>query len=170
MKEATETADVSGPANQTPGSDRELSITRIIDATPDKVYRAWTEPALLKRWFAPEPWTTPVVETDVRPGGSSLIVMRGPDGNEFPNRGVYLEVVKNERLVFTDAYTRAWEPSRKAFMTVTVTFEKEGSAMTRYVARVQHWSAADCHAHKEMGFHQGWGKSADQLAALAATI
>ena len=57
------------------------------------------------QWFAPLPWTTPRAELDVRPGGASLVVMRGPDGNEFPNRGVYLEVVANERLVFTDAYT-----------------------------------------------------------------
>ena len=52
------------------------------------------------------------VETDLRPGGATLVVMRGPDGNGGlrPNRGVYLEVVPNERLVFTDAYSRAWEP------------------------------------------------------------
>ena len=55
----------------------------------------------------------------MRPGGANLVVMRGPDGNDMPNRGVYLEVVKNERLVFTDAYTKAWEPSRKPFMTVS---------------------------------------------------
>jgi len=81
-----------------PASDRDLVLTRIINAPREKVFRAWTEPELLKQWFAPLPWTTPVAETDVRPGGSSLIVMRDPDGNEFPNRGVYLEVVKNERL------------------------------------------------------------------------
>jgi uncharacterized protein YndB with AHSA1/START domain len=53
----------------------------------------------------------------VRVGGSNLVVMRGPDGNEFPNRGVYLEIVKNERLVSTDAFTKAWEQSEKPFMT-----------------------------------------------------
>ena len=83
-------------------------------------------PELLKQWFAPLPYTTPHAELDVRPGGSSLIVMRGPDGNEFPNRGVYLEVVPNERLVFTDAFTKAWEPSEKPFMTVVLTFEDVG--------------------------------------------
>jgi uncharacterized protein YndB with AHSA1/START domain len=88
-------------------SDRELVLNRIINVPPEKVFEAWTDPELLKQWFAPLPWTTPVAETDVRPGGSSLIMMRGPDGNEFPNRGVYLEVVRNERLVFTDAYTKA---------------------------------------------------------------
>src|ERR1700722_5576377 len=112
---------------------RALILTRIIDAPREKVFKAWTEPALLKKWFATAPWTTPVVETDIRPGGASLIVMRGPDGNEFPNAGVYLEVVENERLVFTNAYTKAWEPSKKPFMTVILTFEDNGGH-TKYTA------------------------------------
>ena len=152
-----------------PTNDRELVLTRIINAPREKVYRAWTEPALLKQWFAPLPWTTPIVETDVRPGGSSLVVMRSPEGQEQPCRGVYLEVVKNERLVFTDAYTKAWEPSAKPFMTVTITLENEGGK-TRYTARVQHWTVADREAHEKMGFHQGWGQCADQLATLAAKL
>ena len=106
--------------------DRELVLTRLIDAPRENLYRAWTEPELLKQWFAPSPYTTPVAEMDVRPGGANLIVMRGPDGTEMPNRGVYLEVVKNEKLVFTDAYTKAWEPAQKPFMTVILTFEDEG--------------------------------------------
>ena len=96
--------------NQTTTSaeGRDLVLTRIIDAPREEVFKAWTEPALLKQWFAPLPYTVPQVETDVPPGGSNLVVMRGPDGNEFPSRGVYLEVVKNERLVFTDAFVKAW--------------------------------------------------------------
>src|SRR5690242_2582983 len=149
----------------TPNSDRELVLTRIIDAPREKLFRAWTDPELLKQWFAPLPYTTPHAEMDVRPGGSSLIVMRGPDGNEFPNRGVYLEVVENERLVFTDAYTKAWEPSEKPFMTVVLTFEDEGGGdeggKTRYTARVLHWVVADREMHEKMGFHEGWGQCAD---------
>jgi uncharacterized protein YndB with AHSA1/START domain len=148
-----------------PASDRELVLTRLIDAPREKVFRAWTDPALLKQWFAPLPYTTPVAELDVRPGGGNLIVMRSPEGQDLPNRGVYLEVVKNERLVITDAYTNAWEPSEKPFMTVILTFENEGGK-TRYTARVRHWTVADREAHEKMGFHQGWGQCADQLAAL----
>ncbi len=85
-------------------SNRDLVLTRIIDAARDKVFRAWTQPELLQQWFAPAPWITSRVETDVRPGGASLIVMRSPDGKEFPSRGVYLEVVENELLVFTAAH------------------------------------------------------------------
>jgi uncharacterized protein YndB with AHSA1/START domain len=162
----TETQHPKATTPTATSSDRELVITRVIDAPREKVFRAWTEPELLKQWFAPRPWTTPVAELDVRPGGSSLIVMRSPEGNEYPGRGVYLEVVKNERLVFTDAYTKAWEPSEKPFMTVTVTLEDLGDK-TKYTACVWHWTVADRETHEKMGFHTGWALCADQLAAVA---
>jgi uncharacterized protein YndB with AHSA1/START domain len=150
-------------------ADRELVLTRLINAPREKVYRAWTEPELLKQWFAPKPYTTPIVEIDVRPGGSAYFVMRGPDGKDLPNHGVYLEVVPNERLVSTDAYVKAWEPSEKPFMTLILTFEDEGGK-TRYTARVRHWTVADREAHEKMGFHEGWGLCADQLEALVEKL
>jgi uncharacterized protein YndB with AHSA1/START domain len=155
--------------NSTTEHEHDLVLTRLIDAPREKLFRAWTEPKLVTQWFAPRPWTTSRVEMDVRPGGSSLVVMRSPDGEEFPNPGVFLEVVKNEKLVFTDAYTSAWVPSPKPFMTAIVTFEDEGGK-TRYTARARHWNAEDKATHEKMGFHEGWGICADQLAALAAKI
>jgi uncharacterized protein YndB with AHSA1/START domain len=146
-------------------SDRDLVISRIINAPREKVFRAWTDPELLKQWFAPLPYTTPIAELDVRPGGASLIVMRDPQGNDLPNRGVYLDVVENERLVFTNAYTKAWEPSEKPFMTVILTFEDD-NGKTKYTALVRHWTVADRETHEKMGFYQGWGQCADQLEAL----
>jgi uncharacterized protein YndB with AHSA1/START domain len=154
----------------TPGrAAHELVLTRLIDVPRRKLFRCWTEPALIVRWFTPPPWKTIAAEIDLRAGGSSLITMQGPDGTQIPNRGVYLEVVPDERLVFTDAYSSAWVPSAKAFMTGILTFENEGG-QTRYMARVRHWSAEDCLAHEKMGFHEGWGVATDQLAALAATL
>ena len=144
---------------------RDLILKRIINARSEKVFKAWTEPALLKKWFAPLPWKTAKVETDVRVGGANLIVMRSPDGKEYPNHNVYLEVVKNERLVFTDAFTAAWQLSEKPFMVVELMFEAQGEH-TNYTARVHHWSIADREAHEKMGFHQGWVTCAEQLAAL----
>ena len=155
-------------------ADRELVLTRLIDAPREKLWRAWTDPELLKQWFAPKPWTTPVVELEVRPGGSVLFVMRSPEGQDMPNHGTYLEVVPNERLVSTDAFTRGWEPSTKPFMLLIVTFEnvagEDGGRKTRYTARVRHWSVEDKEAHEKMGFHEGWGICADQLTALVAKI
>lgn len=148
---------------------RELVLTRLIPAPAAALYRAWTEPDLLKRWFAPKPFTVALAETDPRPGGTTRIVLRGPDGTEYPSTGVYLELVENARIVFTDAYVRAWEPSAKPFFTGIITFAPEGDA-TRYTARVLHWSTQDCAAHAAMGFHDGWGRCADQLAELAAGL
>lgn len=154
-------------ANDT--GERDLVLTRLMPATPDKLFSAWTEPYLLRQWFAPKPWTTPVAQTDPRPGGSSLVVMRSPEGQDFPNHGVYLEVVANRKLVFTDAYVRAWEPSPKPFMTVILSFDPEHDH-TRYTARVRHWTTEDRAAHEKMGFHTGWGLCADQLEALVRTL
>jgi len=97
-------------------------------------WRRWTDPELMKQWFAPKPFTVPVVETDLRAGGSSLVVMRDPDGNDYPNPGVHLEVVPNEKIVFTDAFAKAWEPALKPFMVATVTLEDSGGGKTRCTA------------------------------------
>ena len=111
---------------------------------------------------------------DRRPTGGLILHHHAqPEGEDHPCRGVYLEVVENEHLVFTDAFINAWEPSTKPFMVATLTFENIGTAdrpRTRYTAHVQHWSAADREAHENMGFHPGWGQCADQLAALVATL
>lgn len=157
------------PANPA-ANPRELVLERVLDAPRDRIWRCWTEPDLLRQWFAPSPWTVSRVEVDVRPGGSSLVVMRSPEGQDFPNQGVYLDVVPNERLVFTDAFVRAWEPSAKPFFTGILTFEDAGAGKTRYVARALHWSVSDCETHEKLGFHIGWGVCADQVEALARSL
>lgn len=153
-----------------PNTNHDLVLTRIMDVPREKLFRAWTEADLLKQWFAPLPYTTPHAEIDARPGGASYIVMRSPDGQDLPNRGVFLEVVKNEKVVFTDAFTKAWEPSAKPFFTGIVTFEDLGGGKTKYTAVARHWTAEDRETHEKMGFHEGWGQCADQLAALAAKL
>ncbi|HEY1753640.1 MAG TPA: SRPBCC family protein [Caulobacteraceae bacterium] len=156
---------------EAPAATRELVLTRLIDASPEALYRCWTEPRLLKQWFAPAPLTTPHAELDVRVGGENLVVMKLPDGTESPNRGVYLEVVPGRKLVFTDAYGADWQPKDGApFMTVILTFEDAGPGKARYTARVRHWTNADRARHEAMGFQEGWGLCADQLAALAKTL
>ena len=147
-----------------------LVLQRVIDLQREKLWRCWTEPELLKQWFCPRPWGVARAELDVRAGGSCHIMMLSPEGEEFPNPGVYLEVIPNERLVFTDAYTRAWEPSAKPFMTGVITFEDLGDGRTSYTATAKHWNAEDKKQHEEMGFHEGWGKATDQLTELAATL
>jgi uncharacterized protein YndB with AHSA1/START domain len=145
----------------------ELSITRLIDAPPERVYQAWIDPEMIKEWFCPRPWRVSDATVDARPGGASVMTFKGPNGEQFPNNGVFLEVVPGKRLVFTDAYTSAWVPSEKPFMTVVLTFDHE-AGKTRYTARVFHWTAADLEQHEKMGFVEGWGKATDQLELLLA--
>ncbi len=147
----------------------DLTIARFIAAPPEAVFRCWTDPSLIVKWFTPPPYETVSAEVDLRPGGASVIVMRSPEGQEFPNLGVYLEIVPNRRIVSTDAWVRAWEPAAKAFMTLILSFEPEGEG-TRYTAIARHWTAEDKASHEAMGFHEGWGVATDQLAALAATV
>ena len=149
--------------------DRALVLARLMKAPRAALWRCWTEPALLEQWFCPPPWRVSKAEIELRPGGRFFTVMNGPNGEIVDNVGVYLEVVPRERLVFTDAFAQAWEPSQKPFMTATITLE-DAPGGTRYVARAAHWSAADRKAHEDMGFEQGWGVAADQLEALAAAL
>ncbi len=135
--------------------DRELVLTRLLNTPRHQVWRCWTEPELIKQWFAPRPWTTPRVENDLRPGGASMVVMKDPEGQEYPNPGQYLEVVPDERLVFTDAYTGNWVPAPTPFFTGFLTFEDQGGK-TLYTARARHWTLEDAEAHRKMGFHEGW--------------
>jgi uncharacterized protein YndB with AHSA1/START domain len=148
------------------GSDRELALRRRLDATPTALWRCWTEPELIKQWFCPPPWRVTQARMDVRPGGESFVVMTGPNGEEAENPGVFLEVDLHRRLVFTDAYVRAWQPSDKPFMTAILTFEPVGPG-TLYTARAMHWSVPDRNQHEMMGFHEGWGRATEQLEAVA---
>ncbi len=141
----------------------ELSVERYIDASPETVFRVWTD--RLEEWWAPKPWTTKIVELDLRPGGRSAMIMSGPGGAGEPMEGVFLEVVPNERIVFTNAFKAGWIP-QTPFMVAFFTFAPEGKG-TRYRAGSRHWNEADHKKHEAMGFTQGWGIVAGQLANLA---
>lgn len=141
----------------------ELAVERFIAAAPETVYAVWTERTA--EWWAPRPWTTRILEMDLRPGGRSAMVMSGPEGDTPPLEGVFLEVVPNRSIVFTDAFRAGWIP-QVAFMVGVFSFAPEGAG-TRYRAGARHWDEAALKQHEAMGFTTGWGQVADQLAALA---
>jgi uncharacterized protein YndB with AHSA1/START domain len=159
---------------QTPAANFELSFTRMIDVPREKLFRCWTEPELLKPWFCPKPWSVSHAEIDPRNGGSSYIVMNGPNGEIMPNNGIYLEVIKNEKIVFSNAFTAGWQPQpveSPGFMFVgIIEFADSGNGNTLYKASVRHWTQEDAKTHEGMGFYDGWGKATDQLAEFAKSI
>jgi uncharacterized protein YndB with AHSA1/START domain len=157
-------------------SPLDLVLDRVVDAPRDLVWRCWTEAEHLTKWFTPKPWETPFAELDVRPGGVFRTVMRGPNGEEHDNFGVYLEVVKPERLVFTDALQPGYRPAKQPshcipnFFTCILTLEDVGGGLTRYTARALHATEESRKNHEDMGFYDGWGTALDQLIAYAQTL
>ncbi len=147
-----------------PAPGRELVLSRVIAATPARVFQAWTTE--LPRWWGPHGMTTSFCEMELRPGGSFRTLMRAPDGTEYPTRGVFLDVVPNERIVFTDAFEPGWVPNPDAFFTAITTFAPLSGGRTQYTARALHWTAENRARHEQMGFHQGWGESVDRLVRL----
>jgi uncharacterized protein YndB with AHSA1/START domain len=147
-------------------AEHELSLSRTINAPAEKIFRAWTTPELLVQWWAPLPYTTPNAVINAKPGGAFNTTMRGPEGEIYDNEGMFLDVVPNKRIVFTDAFREGWIPIGKPFMTGYITFEDAGNGATNYVARALHWTIEDMQTHQDLGFEEGWGTAADQLEAL----
>lgn len=147
----------------------DLVLTRVVDVPRPLIWKAWTQPEHLKKWFAPVPWTIVDCEIDLRPGGIFRFVMRSPEGQEFPNVGCYLEVVKHERIVWTDALGPGYRPSTKPFFTAILTLE-DAAGGTRYTARALHKDDADRQKHADMGFDKGWSQVLDQLVEFAKRL
>lgn len=145
-----------------PNPKLDLVLERTLDVPRELVWTAWTTPKHIRHWFVPKPWSITDCEIDLRPGGVFKTVMRSPEGQEFPNLGCFLEVVPNQRLVFTDTLLPGYRPSENPFFTAILTLEAQGKG-TRYTAIALHRDEAGRKKHEEMGFHEGWGTVADQL-------
>lgn len=143
----------------------DLVLERVVDMRPELVWKAWTQPEHLKKWFTPKPWETVKCEIDLRPGGIFSTTMRSPEGEVMPaDPGCYLEIVENQKLVFTDALGPGFRPKTEAFMTAVILLEPEGTG-TRYTAIAMHADPDGKSKHEEMGFHNGWSTALDQLVA-----
>ena len=158
------------PVAVTPENDRELVIARRVAASPEACFRCWTDAELIPQFFCPKPWRAEVVSMDVRPGGASKTIFHGPNGESFPNDGVYLEVAPGKKLVFTDAFSEGWRTTENPMFVGVITFEDAGNGETLYTARARHWTKESAEQHKGMGFEEGWGICADQMEALARTL
>ena len=116
-------------------ADRELVTSRVIDAPRERVFRAFGDPAELARWWGPNGFTSTSHEFDLRPGGRWRFVMHGPDGANYPNESVFVEVVPPERVVFQ-------HESGPRFQ-MTITFSSEGAG-TRVGWRQLFDTTAEC--------------------------
>ena len=156
----------------------DLILERTLNARRDLVWKAYTDPEHMKRWFAPKPYELTEVELDLTPGGVFRIRMVGPDnfdtGHGVP--GCVLEVVEREKLVWTSALGPGYRPNEmgegcEAFpFTAVVTFADAGDGKTLYKAVALHKDVADRDTHEKMGFQEGWGTVAGQLEEFAASL
>ena len=157
-------------------NDREIVITRTFNAPRSLVWEAWTNPKLFVNWWGPFPTVNPVCEMDLRPGGAFRWVMMSPDGQQYPVTGVYKEIVKPERIVYTNNLADnppAWHDQLNTLRgapkgsmvpdgVVTVTFA-EIAGKTQLTITTRFDSAATAEAFRGMQMVQGWGMSLDRL-------
>lgn len=152
--------------------DLDLILERTADVRPELVWKAWTTPEILKKWFAPKPWTTVDAEVDLRPGGVMRTVMRSPEGKEFPGTGCILEAIENQRLVWTTVLGPGFRPQAQpetgedSFAFTAIISIEPHNGGTKYTALVVHADAAGRKRHEDMGFHVGWSAVFDQLVDL----
>ncbi|HLA42852.1 MAG TPA: SRPBCC domain-containing protein [Aggregatilineales bacterium] len=159
----------NNPVSET--TQQELVITRIFDAPRELVWKAWTEPEHMMRWWGPENFTSPVCKIDLRVGGKYLNCMKSPEGQEFWSTGVYREIVPMERIVFTDSFADehgnvvsaahyGMEGDIPLEMLVTVTFE-DHDGKTRMTLKHVGFPVGEMSDMAEAG----WNQSFDKLAA-----
>ena len=152
----------------------DLVLERIVDVPPELVWKAWTEPEHLVKWFTPAPWKTIDCEIELYPGGRFFTVMQSPEGEEMPSTGCYLEVVENRKLVWTDAMQPGFRPAAEAngcferYFTAIVSMEPHQKG-TQYRAIALHANDADRKTHDQMHFADGCGKAQDQRVAQVKT-
>lgn len=148
----------------TTAAERELVITRLFDAPRQLVFKVWTDPSHLVRWWGPQGFTSTIIGTiDVRPGGAYRIHMRSPEGSDHWSQGVYREVVAPERLVMAGAWTDAHGKPTSPETLLTVTFEEQQgkTKLTLHQALFESVTARDAH-------RGGWNSSLDRLAEYVA--
>jgi uncharacterized protein YndB with AHSA1/START domain len=143
----------------TESGERELVITRVFDAPRSLVFKAWTEPEHMAKWFGPQGFTSTVLRNELRPGGAYRIYMRGPEGDDHWMQGIYREIVEPQRLVMVGCWADAQGNPTRPETTLTLTFEDIGAKTKMTLHQTLFESVT---ARNE---HQGcWSSSFERLA------
>ena len=159
--------------------EKGIVIEKVFDLSRDAVWRAWTEPKLIKKWWGPEGFSAPSIKVDLRVGGKYIFAMHGPKGSEWDkdmySSGIYKEIVRNEKLVVTDYFSNEkgemMEPAdfgqdsnfpKKS--TVTVLFEETERGKTKLsIIYPKPETKEQMEAMLKSGMKEGWNSSLDKL-------
>ncbi len=156
-----------------PQSDREIIITRVFNAPRELVFKVWTEPKHIEQWWGPKGFTVRVPELDLRPGGRWRYVMVGPDGTEYPIKGVFQDIAPPERVVTSDEFDEGFDQVINAELPqgimVTALFEAL-NGKTKLTLQIMHASVDDRRKHEAMGVIGGWNSSFDCLDEYLAVV
>ena len=144
----------------------DLSFTRTLAVPRKLVWECWTSPEHIPHFFVPRPHRVTACDIDLRVGGRFNTTF-DVDGAQMDNNGVYLEVIENEKLVFTDAYSEDWKPTPDPFMTAILLLSDAEDGGTTYTAIARHRTPEARQTHEDMGFFGGWGTVVDQLQEYA---
>jgi len=157
---------MTAAAKAAPHGEASVTLTRVLDAPRALVWKAWTDPKMMAQWFGPRGFTIPFCELDVRPGGSLRIVMRSPDGNDYPMKGEFREVIPPERLVFTNI---AVDNEGKHLLEgrTTVTFAENGGKTT-LTLQTHAVGLVPIAPQMLAGMEAGWSQSLDKLTEMVA--
>jgi uncharacterized protein YndB with AHSA1/START domain len=149
-------------------ADHEVIITRIFDAPRELVWKAWTDPKHLVKWWGPKGFTNPVCKWDPRPGAAIYVVMRAPNGTDYPMGGIFREVIKPERLIFTSgALDEKGNPLFELLHTVTFA---EHDGKTTLTVRSHVIKSTDKAARYLSGYEAGMTQSLERLAECISDI
>jgi uncharacterized protein YndB with AHSA1/START domain len=152
--------------------DLDLGLERIIRAPRATVWAAWTDPSQLRQWWVPAPSRCRVDRLDLRPGGA-FVTSLSDDGTTFVPHldACFLAIDELERIVFTNAIDSTWRPVSPAPVTMTATITlSDHPDGTNYQTVVRHGTPEARDHHEKLGFAEGWGTVAAQLAALAESM
>jgi len=162
----------------------ELLLSRVFKAPRETVFKAWVDPSMMAQWWGPKDFTNPVCEIDARKGGRYHVVMRGPDGTDYPVDGTFLEIVPHERIVMVDeviehpdewfeklnTFRNAPPDNKSLSMVLTITFEDIGNGQTRLNILHRFGSSEDREAILKMGHIEGFSESLDKMDAMFAHL